>query len=302
MIFYILEVALLTTIAYLFYQYFLSNLTFYKINRGLLLSFLVLALWIPNWQIPIPQTWVSGPEHTQRVKVLATPIIPPPSISKPEIKVKPLEDQQKEELSQKTIAPSSNPLQVNSSNKKASSLWTSLEQYWHPINYLFGILNQIYWWGVLFFGVRWLMQLLSLFLKIYRQPKTRHGDYILVPIDQPDVYSCSFWHYIIINPNQYSADTLQQIIHHERIHVQQRHTVDVLLSGALVVLQWFNPFAWKYAGAIKVNLEFLTDQTMLNRGANRESYQMNLLKVAVPKQEFAQVTYYNFSLLKKEFQ
>jgi len=86
---------------------------------------------------------------------------------------------------------------------------------------------------------------------------------------------------------------------HEKIHIQERHTLDILLAELVVIVQWFNPFAWMYRKAVENNLEFLTDFQMLNKGTERETYQLNLLRVSVPQMPLNLTTNYNQSFLKK---
>jgi beta-lactamase regulating signal transducer with metallopeptidase domain len=55
------------------------------------------------------------------------------------------------------------------------------------------------------------------------------------------------------------------------------------LAELALVFQWFNSFAWLYRKQVENNLEFLTDDSMINRrGIERTQYQLSLLKVSVP--------------------
>ena len=71
------------------------------------------------------------------------------------------------------------------------------------------------------------------------------------------------------------------------------------MAELAVIVQWFNPFAWLYRKAVENNLEHLTDDNMLNKGTEPESYQMNLLRVSVPQLPLNLTTNYNQSFLKK---
>lgn len=108
----------------------------------------------------------------------------------------------------------------------------------------------------------------------------------------------SFLNWIFINPTMYEYETYDQILNHEKIHVSQVHYFDKLLAEFVVMVSWFNPFAWLLRSEITNNLEFLTDDTMLNKGTDRESYQINLLKVSVPQHALSLTTNYNQSILK----
>jgi hypothetical protein len=56
--------------------------------------------------------------------------------------------------------------------------------------------------------------------------------------------------------------------------------MDMLLSELLCIVQWFNPFVWFMKHAIRQNLEFIADETVLQKGINRQGYQYLLLKVS----------------------
>jgi len=50
-----------------------------------------------------------------------------------------------------------------------------------------------------------------------------------------------------------------QILEHERIHILERHTYDVLLMEGLSIVFWFNPVIWLWRKAISENHEYLAD-------------------------------------------
>ncbi len=115
-----------------------------------------------------------------------------------------------------------------------------------------------------------------------------------------DKAPCSFGNNIFINPEKYDWETYSQILLHEMVHIQQRHSFDILLAELVLVLQWFNPFAWFYRTEVESNLEFLTDDAVLeHKEVERSSYQMSLLKVSAPHLSLGITTNYNQSLLKK---
>ena len=56
---------------------------------------------------------------------------------------------------------------------------------------------------------------------------------------------------------------------------------------------------WSLRNAIENNLEFYTDNQILNNGVDSESYQMNLLQVSAPQHPLNITTNYNQSILQK---
>jgi hypothetical protein len=115
-----------------------------------------------------------------------------------------------------------------------------------------------------------------------------------------DKAPCSFGNFIFINPEKYDWDTYDQIIQHEKVHVSQKHSIDIMLAEIVLVFQWFNPFAWLYRKEVETNLEFLTDDDLVqNSRVEKSSYQLSLLKVSAPHFPLSLTTNYNQSLLKK---
>lgn len=107
----------------------------------------------------------------------------------------------------------------------------------------------------------------------------------------------SFGRSVFINPSLHSEGDLHEIIRHELVHVRQHHTADMMLSELLLVVNWFNPFAWLLRHAIRQNLEFIADRQVLEHGIDRKQYQYLLVKV-VGQRNFSMASHLNFSALK----
>jgi hypothetical protein len=119
----------------------------------------------------------------------------------------------------------------------------------------------------------------------------------LYHIDAP-VMPFSFGRGIYVNKHQHSEQELKEIIRHEFIHVKQRHSLDIIWSELLCILNWYNPFAWLLRHDIRQNLEFIADQQVLQTGLDRKQYQYLLLKV-IGVNSFSIANNFNFSSLKK---
>ena len=87
----------------------------------------------------------------------------------------------------------------------------------------------------------------------------------------------SFFHWIFINKNMLNDPCLHEVLLHERTHVRQWHSVDVMLSEVCTILCWFNPFAWILRREVRVNLEYLADQSVVDKGHDARTYQYHLL-------------------------
>src|SRR6185436_1476440 len=106
------------------------------------------------------------------------------------------------------------------------------------------------------------MQAGVLLYKVYTKPVIKDGKFRIVEIDN-DKAPCSFGNNIFINPAKYDLETYNQILLHEKIHIEQKHTFDLLLAEIVLIFQWFNPFAWQFRKELENNLEFFTDNKLL---------------------------------------
>ena len=113
-----------------------------------------------------------------------------------------------------------------------------------------------------------------------------------------DIIPFSFGNAIYVNKLRHSEEELIEIIRHESVHVHQKHTIDVLMAEVICIFNWYNPFAWLIKHALKQNLEFLADDVVIKKGADKKNYQYLLLKV-IGHSPLTIATNLNFSSLKK---
>lgn len=82
----------------------------------------------------------------------------------------------------------------------------------------------------------------------------------------------SFLRSVFVNPEVFTDNELQQVLAHERAHIRQRHTADLLFLEAVKVLQWFNPLIYLYLRELKSVHEYLADEEVLAQGAVKHDY------------------------------
>ena len=275
---YIPHVSILVALCYACYLFLLERETFYQLNRYVLLAGLMLAFSLPLWQIPAE--WAIRIPISSAVTILG-----------------PVED-----LASKADY-SLNPPASESEQVAQTDIIATSEEATAATGFLQNLtwkkaLIGIYLIGVFLFGINLLIQFFVLLFKIVRLPKIKDGRIWIVELAK-DQAPFSFLNYVFINPEKYEWETYNQIIEHEKIHIRQRHTIDMVLAELLLIFQWFNPLAWRYKKAIENNLEYLTDKAMLDKGTPKEHYQINLLKVSVPQYPIGLAMNYNQSFLKK---
>ncbi|NML41602.1 M56 family metallopeptidase [Chitinophaga sp. G-6-1-13] len=173
-----------------------------------------------------------------------------------------------------------------------SALTAPAEQFsvWTLLVYLF-------WTGVAVMTIRLAVQLFSLW-KIHRRSSPATVDGVPVRAVKQQVNPFSFFRHIYINPALHQPEERQGILCHEKVHVQQWHSADVVLGELNNIFYWFNPGAWLMKTAIRENLEFITDRYLLIQGVDKKAYQYSLIKVSGIPYATAIANNFNFSHLK----
>lgn len=92
----------------------------------------------------------------------------------------------------------------------------------------------------------------------------------------------SFMRYIFLETtvSQLKREELSQVIHHEQIHVRQKHTMDLLLMEIVGIIFWFNPTITYLKKSLKLVHEFLVDAEVVKHRDLRQ-YSHLLLKLAL---------------------
>ncbi|WP_159468967.1 M56 family metallopeptidase [Dyadobacter sp. 3J3] len=98
----------------------------------------------------------------------------------------------------------------------------------------------------------------------------------IILIDSNRVGSFSFMKWIVVNRNDYE-NHFDPILRHEMVHMQQWHSVDILLVELLKIIFWFNPLLILYKKSLQEVHEFLADY----EAPNRENYATFLVSYAL---------------------
>ena len=281
-----------------FYKLVLERESFFGSNRIYLLACLVFAIALPF--IPLPQLvknqgYVSNIIDRQlEVKSIAEHTIPNQDIAATKSAVS-------SESKEFVEIANGDPYEHNSSH--ASNEAEAVDRVQSPTKNKINSLNWIlllYLFGVVVLTINLIAQVISVFLKANRaEDKIEDEGYVLVNL-QGEIEPCSFFKYIFINPSLYDYDTYEQILNHEKIHVDKKHTIDLIISELAVIVFWFNPFVWLLRQEIEKNIEYQTDWLILESDKEiKESYQLNLVEIASNKRALAVTTNYNQSLIKQ---
>lgn len=169
------------------------------------------------------------------------------------------------------------------------------------INYWPYLLGGIYGLGLLFFAVRFVLNIRNLYRFAGRNEKVPISGAVLVLLDDCKM-PYTFMQYIFVCKKDYARKTIEhELLAHETTHVRQRHTLDILFVEAIKTVLWFNPFLYAFKNAIQLNHEFLADEKTINQFNNIPTYQQMLLDKAIPHSYHLLASSINFSITKKRF-
>lgn len=273
MIALLLKASFVIAIVWIFYKLFLEKESFFAANRIYLLGGIFLAFLLP---------FVSLPELVNDQGFISTMIEPTETNKTSPYEY--LSPQPKSGLPEKTQEEPRTQHQTPAKQQASFLEWL-----------LWG-----YYFGVIVLFLNLLFQIGSLLITV-RKSSDKVPDTEGIIVNTPLVQEpCSFFRYIFINPELYEYDTYEQIVSHEKIHVRQLHTLDLLLAELAIIILWFNPLIWVFRKEIEKNIEYQTDDLLLDgETVEKEQYQMNLLRIATYSKPLTITTNYNQSLIKQ---
>ncbi len=156
----------------------------------------------------------------------------------------------------------------------------------------------IYGIGLLFFAIKLAIDFYSLNSIIKGKKIKQQADFKFIDINE-NIAPFSYFEYIVYNSSLYTATELESIIEHEKVHSDQNHTIDVLISRIFSIVFWFNPIVWLYKKAITQNLEFIADSEAAKKLLDKKAYQYTLLKITTHENCVAITNHFYQSLIKK---
>ena len=160
------------------------------------------------------------------------------------------------------------------------------------------IATNILWAGIVFLGLRFVWQLCSIIHMKRRSEKRKLFGHPIYHLSD-EITPFSFFKWIFIHTEKHSEEELRQILLHEQTHVHQWHSVDVMLMEMLCILFWYNPTVWLMKRDMAINLEFLADNAVLQKGIDSQQYQYHLLQLTYHESAVQIVNNFNVPQLKQ---
>ena len=160
----------------------------------------------------------------------------------------------------------------------------------------YSLFGYVYLLGVVILALKFLFQLFQIVRLVVRNEVTTEGKIKLVVLDK-EISPFSFLNYIFVGKNLQNTNGWEKMLEHERQHIRQGHTFDVLLLEIIAIVQWFNPFFWMFRRALRENHEFLADQAVISHGTAPSCYKQILINQYVGDQ-IVIANNFNYSLIK----
>ena len=160
------------------------------------------------------------------------------------------------------------------------------------------VLLLFYLVGIIFFACRNLYSLSRLLLLIKSGKRERLEGGVRLIVLEREVAPFSWMRYIVISRKDLEEDG-REILIHEMAHIQNRHSIDLLVADICIFFQWFNPGIWLLKQELQNIHEYEADETVINEGIDAKDYQLLLIKKAVGTRLYSMANSFNHSKLKK---
>lgn len=119
----------------------------------------------------------------------------------------------------------------------------------------------------------------------------------LVTLPKTDI-AFSFFNSIFLGEN-ISEENKASIIAHEKIHIEQKHSLDLLFFEMLRIVFWFNPMIYLFQNRIATLHEYIADAKVTIQKDKKQYYQSLLSEVFQTEKISFINTFFNQSLIKK---
>lgn len=297
---YLFESGLCLSLLFLVYFLFLRKETYFTFNRIYLAGILILSLILPFIHLkltvagstPLAQQATelqNFKNYYERLISLTDPDFAEP-FTKPfqQRELSGLADNDSEFLTQNTLQ------RNNFSEAEIKKIKTG---FWADFNWA-RVLLILYLCGILFFAGRLLLLFHWLSRVVQKYGSTLENGVKLVKMDE-EVPPFSFFRFVFLNREANSLAEFEQILAHEKVHIRQRHSLDLIMAHFITVFQWFNPFAWLINNAMKTNHEYIADRKVVEQGYELFDYQSLLLKQMISIRSVELVNNFNLINIKK---
>ncbi len=145
--------------------------------------------------------------------------------------------------------------------------------------------------------IRLLVRILNIYIFCRKSKKIYQNGYKIF-LTEKNISPFSFMNLIFFNTDDYQKNNYNEILKHEVAHVNQKHSIDIIIVELLAVFQWFNPIIYFYKKALKSTHEYLSDKKVIEQGFDSDEYKLLLIKQKIGVQ-YGFTNNFNKSLILK---
>ena len=151
----------------------------------------------------------------------------------------------------------------------------------------------------IFFLIKFLYAVVK--IKFLKGEKRNYKDENILIIDK-DYAPFSFLNTIYFSRKYLVNDQIdERIFLHEKCHIEEKHSADILFIEFLKIFSWFNPALFFFKKAMITNHEFLADEYVLQNNFDVGNYQHLILNEIKISQNFNLTHQFDFNNTKKRF-
>ena len=142
-----------------------------------------------------------------------------------------------------------------------------------------------------------IIKIIKLLVLASKHPKRWKNNLLIIKLLNSNA-AFSFFHYVFLGEHIKPEDQTS-ILEHETVHVEQKHTLDLLFFELLRIVFWFNPLVYIYQNRIATLHEYIADANAV-KNQSKVQYYNNLLAQVFETQQFSFVNpFFKQSLIKK---
>ncbi len=266
---YLIKSSLCLILFYLFFKVLLSRETFFHFNRFVLLTGITICTILPLITL-----------QTKEKTIIQQPIMSLKMLMEVNEKNEGNEENEKMEEIVLTTRPQSGRMSIAT----GSNPWKT-----KAIGVFYGI-------GALITLITLSISIIKMIRLIRKGRKIQESPYSIVLTGQK-ICPFSFGSYIVLSETDYYQNS-NEILTHERIHAQKKHSIDLLFMEVLILIHWFNPVVWLLKRELQDVHEYEADNGVLQQGIDATQYQLLLVKKAVGARSYAIANSFNHSKIK----
>jgi hypothetical protein len=163
---------------------------------------------------------------------------------------------------------------------------TTLEQNIQEVERIWSIwtiLKIHYWLGVGILGMRFLSGLFKI-KAIYNNAHIIESKGFKVAYTEGATTPFSFFNTVFVNPNQFDSIDFQHIMQHEKAHITQKHTYDILFLEIATIFFWCSPLIYFYKKSLVNVHEYLADEAVLKTVSTPQYGRLLLQQIQIGSQ------------------